>query len=210
MAATQPAVLTTLTTHRPQAWGWMAIAFISTLALAAAVLFRFGAGRDGTELALKMTARLAFAFFWPAFVGGATARLFGAAFDPVARRARVLGLAFAAALAVHLTLVAWISWIGDAPGLRTFLIFGVGAGWTTLLALASFKALGAQISPLGWWVLRNVGMSYLLFDFALDFFKPPPMHSLLVKVEYVPFQLLVAMAVALRLGAWVKDRRQAS
>jgi hypothetical protein len=208
MAATQPTVLMAIRTPRPQAWGWIALALGSTLAVGVAVLLRSGAGQDGTELALKMTGRLAFVFFWPAYLGGALARLFGVKFDGFTRRGRVLGLAFATALGVHLTLVAWLSWIGDLPGLRTFVIFGFGVVWTALLALGSLKNIGGLVGPLGWLVLRNVGMNYLLLDFALDFFKPPPMRSLLLQIEYIPFQLLVILAVALRLGAWLKDRLQ--
>jgi hypothetical protein len=156
-----------------------------------------------------VTARLAFLFFWPAYAGGALAFLFGPPFDPIARRGRVLGLAFAAVLAVHLSLVAWISWIGHPPPTRTVVIFGVGAICTTLLALASVRKLGAMVGPLGWWVLRNLAMTYVLFDFALDFFRPPPVHSWLVLAAYAPFQLFVALAFASRLGAGLKRALQA-
>jgi len=46
---------------------------------------------------VRYTARWSFFFFWLSYTGGALAILFGPVFAGLARRARALGLAFAAA-----------------------------------------------------------------------------------------------------------------
>src|SRR5271166_5751498 len=60
----------------------------------------------GVPVALAATARLAFLIFWPGYVASALTSLFGSAFSSLREHARELGLAFAAALILHLGLVA--------------------------------------------------------------------------------------------------------
>jgi hypothetical protein len=72
---------------------WMAMAFCASLGLAIGVLAFFGDEQRGVNIALQATARLAFLFFWPAYVGGALTFLFGDFFLPIRRHARELGLA---------------------------------------------------------------------------------------------------------------------
>ena len=74
------------------------------------------------------------------------ARLFGPAFAGLARSARNLGLAFAAALQVHIGLVVWLGVvIGQIPlqgGLLLF--FLVGLFFSYLLAPAVLRSRKAQ------------------------------------------------------------------
>lgn len=185
----------------------MGLAFAAALIAAAGVLARSGADKAGVEAALRLTARLGFAFFWPAYVGGALATLFGAAFEPIRRRGRVLGLAFAAVLSVHLALVAWLCGIGAAPPPRIFVIFGVGVVWTGLLALFSIKRLSRLPGARGWWVLRTVGMTCVLGDFAFDFLRRNDGKQTLAHLlAYAPFAALVVLAPVLRISAWLKPR----
>ncbi|MGH3429996.1 MAG: hypothetical protein ACRDQZ_20910, partial [Mycobacteriales bacterium] len=162
------------------------------------------AGPVGTQAALRITARLAFIFFWPAYAGPALAALFGRRFAALARRARAFGLSFAAALVVHLTLVAWLTWSGHAPSRATFAIFGVGVVCAAALTLFSIPRLAARLRPAAWRVLRTVATNVLMFDFAFDFFRPPPLTSLLRLAAYAPFQALVVAGVGLRLLTWIK------
>jgi hypothetical protein len=186
---------------------WMGFAALATAILAAAALAKFGHGRDGTETALRLTARLGFLLFWPSYVAGAIATLFGERWRPLTRRARVLGMSFAAVLTVHLTLVAWICWIGAAPPLQTFVIFGIGAVCAYALLASSFDMVRRAMGPEIWRRVQSVGASYILFAFAFDFFRPQPLKPLAFLVGYLPFDVLVALAVALRLLAWRKRRQ---
>src|SRR5690242_21906530 len=105
----------------------MTLAFGIELLLAAAVLGVKGVTEDGIVLSLRLTARLAFPLFWLAYAGGALATLFGPRFQPLRRAAPVLGLAFAAALTVHLALVAPLCVVGPMPGAHAFVSFGTAA-----------------------------------------------------------------------------------
>jgi len=189
---------------RPVAGRWMAVAGGAALGLAAAVLALSGTGKDGIADALRATARLAFVPFWLAYTGGALAALFGPALLPLKRRGRELGLAFAAVLLVHLGLVAWLCLLGAAPGARTFEVFGLAAGCAALLALFSIERLSRLPGATGWWLLRNVGMTYIILAFADDFLKGPLYGSVGDVAMYLPFTVLTVAAPALRLAALVR------
>ena len=180
------------------------MSFCAALALAAVVLMVAGTGTGGIQTALLWTARLAFLLFWPAYAGGALVLLFGQAFRPVQRRARELGLAFAAALSMHLGLVAWLCLIGAAPPVKTFIVFGVAVLCVYLLALFSVARLQPLLGTAGWWFLRTAGMNYIAFAFALDFLRHPLAGGILHAVFYWPFAALAIAGPAFRLAAGVR------
>jgi hypothetical protein len=96
--------------------------------------------------------------------------------------------------------------IGKAPAAWIFIFFSPGVAFVLLLALASIEGLAQAIGPAGRWILRNVAMNYLAFDFALDFLRP---HSLAVSKlhsAYVFFAVLAVLGPTLRLLAWLKIR----
>jgi hypothetical protein len=70
---------------------------------------------------------------------------------------------------VHLGLVAWLCLIGAAPGVGTFIFFGIATLWVYLLALFSIGRLQKLLGPTAWWLLRNVGMNYVAYAIAIDF-----------------------------------------
>jgi hypothetical protein len=121
---------------------WMAAAFCASLGLALSIVAIFGTER-GVYVALAATARLAFLIFWPADAGGCLGFPFRERLFALAGARPRLGLAFAAALSVHLGIVASLCVIGHAPDLHTFVIFGVAAGFTHLIALLSIRQIGA-------------------------------------------------------------------
>jgi len=126
---------------RPTAAACIGAAFCAAVFLAALTLATLGTEERGTRVALQLTARFGFLLFWPAYAAGALTALFGTAFEPLKRHARGLGLAFASALLVHLTLVAWLIYIRANPPFEVFLFFGIAALWTYLLALSSIARL---------------------------------------------------------------------
>jgi hypothetical protein len=78
-------------------YSWMGAAFVIAVGLAAILVVIFGVGDRGTVVALRATARWSFLLFWLAYVGGATAKLWGLQLGGLAHRGRELGLAFASA-----------------------------------------------------------------------------------------------------------------
>jgi hypothetical protein len=187
----------TLARPRETTWLWIAAATAAALLLAAASLGARGAGRGGTDLGLFSTGRLAFLLFLPAYAGGAMATLFGAAFQPVRRRGRVLGLAFAAVLVVHLTFVAWLCVIGAPPALATFVQFGIAVGFIVPITLLSIGRLQGVLGPRAGWLLRAVGLNYVAYVFAADFLNHP-LHGGIVHVAtYLPFAVLSLLGPAI-------------
>lgn len=180
------------------------------LALGAAALGAYGAGPDGIRQAIRLTARWSFLLFWLSYAGGAMDTLFGPAFAGLARSTRAFGLAFAAALQVHIGLVIWLGIvIGQIPlrgGVLWF--FLVALLCTYLLALLSFGIGKRNVGRL-WRPLLFVGTTYILIAFARDFvlgalaFRT---QNWLYAAEYVPFALLCLIAILLRLAAFLRRR----
>jgi hypothetical protein len=186
---------------------WMAAAFVANLCLAAIVLAFRGAGDHGTHAALAATARVQFLWFWAAYAGGALANLFGQPFLPLKRYGREFGLAFAAALLVHLGLVGWLCYIGAPPGRGVFIFFGSAAAVVFLLAAFSFGELHTLLGPTGWRWLRFVGMNFILYAFFTDFVHDPLHGGTRHLVEYLPFAAMTVLAPLLRLAAWAARLR---
>jgi hypothetical protein len=186
---------------------WMASAFCAELGLAAGVLIALGAQKGGILVALAATARLAFLLFWPAYSAGALVSLFGPTFQPLKQRAREFGLAFASAQLVHLGLVVWLCLIGAAPGVSTFILFGIAAVWVYVLALFSINRLHQALGPKYWRLLSIVGMNYIAYAFAVDFLKNPLHGGVWQVVKYLPFTVLAFAGPGLRLAAWTQRVR---
>ena len=180
---------------------WIASAVTVQTGLAAVALVWFGAGPRGTAIALQLTARAAFMLFLPAYAGGAVTRLLGLRLDVVARHGRALGLAFAAALLVHLGLVGWLCAIGQTPSRGVFLLFGSAAACVYLLALFSIAPLQRLLGSTLWRSMRWVGMNWVAFAFAVDFLSAGFAATPRYLAGYMPFVLLSLGAPACRLAA---------
>jgi hypothetical protein len=186
---------------------WIAAAFVLSLALAALVLAIAGAGEHGTALALRATARWCFLLFWPAYAGGALARFGGPRFAGLARQGRAFGLAFAAALAVHLGLVLWL--MAVAADQRTpMLLFWAGAACTYALALCSLPRIRDRLGPRAWRILSEGAMQYIALVFAVDFIVEPLRANGLGKypLTYLPFVGMLVGGALLRLAAQIRGR----
>jgi hypothetical protein len=189
---------------------WMAAAFLVSLVLAAIVLAVAGAGERGTALALRVTARWCFLLFWPAYAGSALARFCGPRFVVLARHGRAFGLAFAAALAVHVGLVLWLMEV--AADQRTpMLLFWAGVACTYALALLSLPRLRDWLGPRPWRIACEGAMQYIALVFAVDFIVEPLQANSLGKypLTYLPFVVMLLGGVLLRLAAQMQRIRPA-
>lgn len=184
----------------------MAAAFAAALLLALLVLAVMGAGEHGTVAALRATGRLSFLLFWPAYAGGALARLFGPRLAPLARRARIFGLSFAAAHLVHLGLAARLYRIAARPPLSPdmFALFTVAAACTYLLALLSAPRLGKLAAGPAGRILRTAGLECIAFAFLVDFVIAPLRLGVRRPLEYLPFAILAIAGALLRLTALLR------
>jgi hypothetical protein len=181
---------------------WIGTALGTNLVLAAIIFAVRGSGVHGTLFALAATARVAFLWFFCAYAGGALAALFGPAFLPLKLLGRELGLAFAAALLVHLALVSWLCWIGEPPPIGVFVFFGSVAVITYTLAILSFGNLHLLIGSKWWRLLRTIGMNVILYAFFTDFLQHPFHGGIRHLIEYLPFATMAAAAFLLRITAW--------
>ena len=181
---------------------WMATAFLISLALAAIVLAKFGASEKGTTQALRATARWCFVLFWLAYAGGALAKFCGPRFVVLARHGREFGLAFAAALSVHVALVLWLIRIAADPR-GSMLLFWAGVFCTYALALFSLPRLRDLLGQRLWHIGCELALQYIALVFADDFiFEPlqgggPDKYPL----SYLPFVIMLIGGVGLRLAA---------
>jgi hypothetical protein len=184
---------------------WMLSAFAVALVIAGMSLALRGSGEEGTVLALKLTARWSYLWFWAAYTVGAWATLLGPRLPVAAARARDFGLAFAAAHLVHVGLVAWLYRIAlHPPGAHTLKFFGVAVFFTYLLALLSFRRPAAWLTPRAGSVIRTIGVEYIALAFLVDFAKNPFGLTFLHALSYGPFLALAFLAYALRLAALVR------
>lgn len=182
---------------RSRAWPWVASAVLAGVLAAGLAVALLGADKTGATAAVKVSALLSFLLFLAAYAGGPLAALFGRRFEALARRGRELGLAFAAALSVHLGLVAltiaWSSHPFEPNGLEIAEM--IGAAWIYALAVFSIARLRRLLSPAVWRWMRILGMDYIALIFARNFLSFP------LKPLYLPFLLAAVGAIALRIVA---------
>ena len=159
-------------------------------------------GRRGPE----SLARLSFLLFWAAYAGGALATVFGPMFESMARHGRNFGLAFAAALSVHLGATLWYYHVSAYPFRFTPIIRAelVGVVWIYILASFSIKRLRDLISPELWRRMRVLGMEYVAVLFAFNFAVFP------TTITYFPFLLLIIAAMIFRLVAVLRYGRRSN
>lgn len=188
---------------------WMAAAFFVCLALAAIVLAVSGAGESGTALALRVTARWCFLLFWAAYAGAALAKLGGPRFAILGRNGREFGLAFAAALFVHVGLVLWLVYVA-ADQRSPMLFFWAGVVCTYALALFSLPRLRDALGSRLWRILCTLALHYIALVFAVDFIVAPLQATGADEypLSYLPFAIVLLAGMLLRLAAFVQ--RQAT
>jgi len=184
---------------------WPAAAFGVELLLAIAVLGSAGSGVTGTKMALEVTARFSFLLFWLAYAGAALATLFGPALLPLKHHARELGLAFAAAQLVHLGLVAWLCYLGAVPSAATFVLFGTAVFWLYLIAYISAGGPPQNLHPLARRLIFFIGLNYIAYAFAVDFFASPLQGGAKRILFYLPFAVLSIAGPSLRIAAFASQ-----
>jgi hypothetical protein len=189
---------------RQNAWTWMAAAFCASLGFTVSAVAVFYVPHGALGIALETSARAAFLFFWPAYVGGALNSLFGNIFLPLKVHARQFGLAFAAALLVHLGCVLLLCAIGHAPPMGTFVVFGTAAVFTYLLALLSIGHVRQALPRKFWPPIHAVAMNYIALAFILDFVKFP-LSDFREGVKYLPFAVFAIVGPTIKLAAWARN-----
>jgi hypothetical protein len=170
--------------------GWMSAAVCVSTLLSVVALAAFGRQERGLDVALMLTGRWAFLLFWPAYAGSGLVALLGGRCGFLRRYGREFGLAFAAAMLVHVGLIGWLCAIGAAPATGVFVFFGPGLVCIYTLALFSLTGLQRKIGRRSWWALRTVAMNYIAVAFVTDFLSNPFGGGIRHILLYAPFVLL--------------------
>jgi hypothetical protein len=186
-------------------------ALLIAILISVGTLAYLGIGEKGTYTAIRITARWSYGFFWLAYTGGPLALLFGPRFQPVARRGRELGLAFAAAHLAHVGLVAWLYHIATKQPIPTSaaIFFGIALAFTYLIALLSIPKLAAALPRWLWRAIVLVGMEIIALAFLRDFMRYPFGHGIARILFMLPFSVLAVAAALLRI-AWYGVRLRLS
>lgn len=151
-------------TAQPGDWGLIAAGTSTTVALAAAVFTVAGTDSDGTELALRMTARLSFVWFMLAFVAAPLHRLWPSRLSAwLMRRRRALGVTFGLSMAVHVVCIQrlFALYAPVPPPMVTTADFVIGIPGLILvglLTLTSLDALKRRLRPTAWRRLHVTGI----------------------------------------------------
>jgi hypothetical protein len=188
---------------------WMGGALLVAVLIAAGTLIHLGTGGKGTYTAIRLTARWSYGFFLLAYTGGPLAVVFGPRFQPLARRGRELGLAFAAAHLAHVGLVTWLYHISSSPPIPTSaaVFFGIALGFTYLIALLSIPKLAAALPRWLWRAILVVGMEFIALAFLRDFLRDPFGHGIARILFMLPFTVLAIAAALLRITAYAMKLR---
>lgn len=187
---------------------WMAGALLGGVLITALVYVLVPTGRK-LVIALDATARWSFVWFWLASVARPLAALTHGSWLALARRARELGLAYAAAHLAHVAVVGWMLAHSPTPFPRGPLaFFGIGVVCTYGLALLSFEPFSTWLEPRHARLVRAIGVEYIslafIVDFIGDFAKYAHALDAARFLAYVPFQVLAVAGPLLRLGAAIK------
>lgn len=186
------------------------IVLAATLAALAvgAVGFASGGGwnHEGALMATRLTARFSFPIFLLAWSASALAALFpGGWRATLLRRRRAVGLSFAAAHAVHLGFILIVGLV-FAHKLNPVSVYGGGFvyGLIAAMALTSTNAAIKAMGPARWKLLHTIGGVAILLVFTNSYvgrLKTMPMLA-------IPTLALIALAVTVKLAAWLKRGRR--
>ncbi|MBX3026179.1 ferric reductase-like transmembrane domain-containing protein [bacterium] len=195
-------------TAQPGDLGLIAGGTALSLGAAIVILAVAGTGSDGTELALRMTARLSCAWFMLAFIAAPLHRL--APSPPSAwllRRRRALGVTFGLSMSVHVWCILrlFALYAPERPPMVTDadVLIGIpGLLLVGLLTLTSLDALKRRLSPAAWRRLHVTGIWVVWAIFLLCLVdsvgRKQSAHPILA---YHAFIAVLLAGMALRLAA---------
>ena len=179
------------------------VAGVAGLGLATLCLALAGTGQQGTTIGLRATALFSFPFLVGAYAASALAVLWpGELSEWLLLRRRSLGLAFSAALAVHLVLIVHLlslppspppKVLGLTPGILTYMVLAA-------MVLASFSGFAKVMGPSRVRLLLRVGLHWVFAVFTLGLLK-----GVFIRHYYAwwALPLMIAMTVyAIRFRAW--------
>jgi DMSO/TMAO reductase YedYZ heme-binding membrane subunit len=132
--------------------------------IALSVFALAGTDSDGTELALRTTARVSFVWFMLAFVAAPLSQLYpGPIPDWLVRRRRALGVIFGLSMSIHVLCIRrlFLLHAPARPPMVTDADFWIGIPglvFVALLTITSAQALRRRLGPVAWGRLHRTGI----------------------------------------------------
>jgi hypothetical protein len=190
--------------RRPKVRVWIAAAVAVSVAVAIVQITVARDLRHGLPSAVGAVARVSFIPFWLSYTGGAWVTLGFRRFAVIRDHARELGLAFAAAIAVHIALIGWQTLLGDPPGRGIVIIFGAAALLTLVLSVVSIPILSKRLPRVALARFRYCATTYIALVYLRDFAIHPQPAVLYYWIAYAAFAALDVLGLAVRALAWVR------
>jgi methionine sulfoxide reductase heme-binding subunit len=194
--------------------GFIAAATLLNAAIAGSLLLAVGTDSDGTQLALRTTARVSFVWFMLAFVASPLQQLRPCRFSAwlVAHR-RALGVTFGLSMAIHVCFILRLFALHAParPPMVTdadFLIGIPGLMLVALLTITSLDALKRRLGSPAWQRLHTTGIWVVWAIFFLCLVdsvgRKSTAHPLLA---YYTFIAALLLAMGMRVAAAARLRR---
>jgi methionine sulfoxide reductase heme-binding subunit len=193
----------------------VAAATLCNLGLAVAILAFAGSGRDGTELALRSTARVSFVWFLLAFLATPLARLRpGALGEWLLDRRGAIGIVFGLSMSMHVAFILRLYWLyaPARPPMVNDTDFSIGIPGLVFVALmtaTSFLEPRRRLGEAWWHRLHTTGIYFVWSIFFLCLVdsvgRKNSDHPLLA---YYAFIAALVGAMTLRIAAAAAMRRR--
>jgi methionine sulfoxide reductase heme-binding subunit len=150
-----------------------------------------GTSVEQIRVAVRITGIVGFLFFTLPFTASAWSAMAPSGVTRWLRsRRRYLGITFAIAMAIHVSLVIWLVRVSPkvpAPPI-IFIVGGIGYGFIAALFVTSFDAPTDWLGPRRWRRLHVMGLWYLWMVFVLVFagglLFAPMLYSLLLAIAF--------------------------
>lgn len=170
--------------------------FLAASLAGTATLSLFGTGIRGVTEALRVTGRVSFILFWPAYASSVLSRLNLPVLSAIPRLRREFGLGFAASHSVHAALILWLFQIAQHRPLplSTLVFDSIGLVWVYTLAALSADHLRRMLKPQVWRFLFTVGLEWIALVFLSDFLILQLHRGGVFSLSYLPFTILLLLA----------------
>lgn len=145
-------------------WRLAVAATAGNLAIAALLLAVAGSGVDGTELALRTTARVSFVWFMLAFLASPLHQLRPSALSAwMKRRRSAIGVVFGLSMSIHVAFILRLYELHhpERPPMVTEADFYIGIPGLVMVAaltITSFDLLRRRLSERAWQALHRTGI----------------------------------------------------
>ena len=165
-----------------------------------------GFSDENIRVPLRYTAWLAFVLYLVVLIARPLQQLLRRNWTAaLLRNRRLVGVAFATVMTVHLVLIAWrFGWQADLD--FSLSLFGAGAyAVFYAMLITSFDGPKKALGPRAWKFLHRLGLIWAAVIFGL-----PRSLEDLSDPDYLKFGIPFAIAVAIRITAWLRSRRRGS